>query len=146
MFHYVHNLPHGSYRRYLMVRLLHYLRPYSWQLIMAVILTIVSAPLATTGPLLIKASIDLFLAPDPSHSLSRFDLLVAYYSHVMGLSASPQQGISFIIAIFTCATFAGVAVQYGQVVITETAAQQSLRDLRHDIFIHLQAIPIQFYD
>jgi len=64
----------------------------------------------------------------------------------MGFMASPQQGISFIIAIFVCTTFAAVAVQYGQIVITETVAQQALRDLRQDIFIHLQVIPIQFYD
>src|SRR5438128_299588 len=126
MFNYNHELPRRPYSRYLMARLLNYLRPYGWHVVIALILTLVSAPLAATGPLLIKASIDLFLAPDPAHPLSGFDLLIACYSHVMGFSASPQQGIGFIIVIFVCATFAGVAVQYGQVVITETAAQQAL--------------------
>jgi ABC-type multidrug transport system fused ATPase/permease subunit len=52
-----------AYDGRLMRRLLRYLRPYKWQALTALMLTILSAPLVLAGPPLTKAAVDLFLEP-----------------------------------------------------------------------------------
>jgi len=130
----------------LAARLVHYLYPYKWSIFFAPVLTLLNAPLAIAGPLLTKAAIDLFLAPDPSRPLAEYVAWLKHGADWAGLGGSRHQGLIFIAILFLAANIAQSAVQYLQVVITENAGQKVIHDLRAKLFGHLQKVPIQFYD
>ena len=130
----------------LAARLIRYLYPYKWSLVLAAALTILNAPLATAGPLLTKAAIDLFLVPDPSRPLAKYVVWLKQGADWAGLGGSRHQGLVFIAILFLAANMVQSAVQYLQVVISENAGQTALHDLRVRLFGHLQKVPLRFYD
>ncbi|HEY6248585.1 MAG TPA: ABC transporter ATP-binding protein [Candidatus Angelobacter sp.] len=130
----------------LIVRLLKYLSPYKWSVFAALALTIVDAPLATAGPLLTKAAIDLFLIPDPSRPPAGYVLWLKHSADRVGLGGSGSQGFIFIAILFLLCNIAQSATQYLHMVAAESAGQKAIYNLRQKIFSHLQKVPIQFYD
>lgn len=134
-----------SHRR-LTVRLLQYLFPYKWSVLGILTLTILDAPLATAGPLLTKAAIDLFLLPNSPVPVSGYVLWLKRTAEFVGLGGSRHHGLIFIAILFLFANIAQSATQYLQVVLTENVGQRAIHDLRQEIFSHLQQVPIQVYD
>jgi ATP-binding cassette, subfamily B, multidrug efflux pump len=130
----------------LTARLVRYLYPYKWSIFLSSALTILNAPLATVGPLLTKAAIDLYLAPDPSRPLAGYVVWVKNGADWAGMGGSRHQGLAFMAILFLLSNLAQSATQYLQVVITENAGQKAIHDLREALFRHLQKIPIAFYD
>jgi ATP-binding cassette subfamily B protein len=129
-----------------MRRLLGYLWPYKWYAFSALVLTILTAPLALAGPPLTKAAIDLFLAPDQSKPVTGFALLIKTTAEHLGLGNSAMQGVLFIAIVFLLANLAAFAVQYAQAIVMQTMGQYIMYDLRKEIFAHLQRLSVQFYD
>lgn len=134
------------YDRRLVARLLRYFRPYKWSVIAALILSMVEAPLATAGPLLTKAAIDLFLLPDPSRPPTGYVHWLKQSADLVGLGGSSSQGFIFIAAVFLLCNLVQSATSYFHEVVAESAGQKAIYDLRQDIFSHLQKVPIRFYD
>src|ERR1051325_10755348 len=130
----------------LAARLIQYLYPYKWSILLAAALTILNTPLATAGPLLTKAAIDLFLAPDPSRPLAGYVAWLKHGADWAGLGGSRRQGLIFLAILFLAANILQSMLQYLQVVITENAGQKALHDLRTKLFAHLQQVPLRFYD
>src|SRR5215475_1919116 len=130
----------------LTARLIRYLYPYKWSILLASVLTVLNAPLATAGPLLTKAAIDLFLAPDPSRPLAGYVVWVKEGADWAGMGGSRHQGLAFMAILFLLSNLVQSAAQYLQVVITENAGQKAIHDLREALFSHLQKVPIGFYD
>lgn len=131
--------------RRLIARLLRYLWPHKWSIVLAGALTILNAPLASAGPLLTKAAIDLFLFPDPARLPSGYVLWLKQGADWAGF-AGRHRGLFFIAILFLLSNIAHSATQYFQLVITENTGQKAIHDLRHELFSHLQKIPITFYD
>ena len=79
-----------AYDSRLMKRLLGYLRPYRWQVVLALIAIVLKAGADVIGPYLTKVAIDKYLANHTeSHSLlDRF------------LSSNPMRGIAQIAAMY----------------------------------------------
>jgi len=130
----------------LAARLVRFVYPYKWSFLFAWVLTFVNAPLATAGPLLTKAAIDLFLAPNPQRPLAEYAAWLKHGAEWAGLGDSRHQGLIFIAILFLSVNLAQSAVQYLQVVITENAGQKVIHDLRTKLFGHLQNVPVQLYD
>jgi ATP-binding cassette subfamily B protein len=130
----------------LAARLLKYLYPYRWSALGASALAILNAPLATVGPLLTKAAIDLYLLPGSSLPASGYVLWLKQAAESVGLGGSRRHGLVFIAILFLIANLAQSAVRYLQVVMTESLGQRAIHDLRQEIFSHLQKIPVQLYD
>src|SRR5215469_16070078 len=126
-------------------RLVRYLYPYKWSVLIAVALTILNAPLATAGPLLTKAAIDLFLAPDFSRPLTEYVRWLKHGADFVGLG-SRHQGLIFISVLFLLANLAQSVTHYLQLVMTERVGQKAIHDLRQEMFSHLQRVPVQFHD
>jgi ATP-binding cassette subfamily B protein len=135
-----------AYDTRLMRRLLGYLWPYKWYALVALVLTILSAPLVLAGPPLIKAAIDLFMDPnrDPA-KISGFTKFLKHTADYFGFS-SDYQGLAFIAIVFLLANIAAFAVQYTQAIVMQTMGQYIMYDLRKEIFAHLQRLPVQYYD
>lgn len=130
----------------LAARLFRYLRACKWFIAAAAALTFLNAPLATAGPLLTKAAIDLFLMPDLSRPLSGYVLWLKRGADFVGLGGSRHHGLIFIAILFLLAKVAQSAAQSLEEMLTQTAGQRVIHDLRQEIFGHLQKVPIQLYD
>ncbi len=125
-----------AYDSRLMKRLLGYLRPYRWQVAVALIAIVLKAGADVIGPYLTKVAIDKYLAQrTESHSLlDRF------------LSSNPMRGIGQIAAMYVGILLFSFVLEFVQTYVMQWAGQKVMFDLRSQIFRHLQRLHIAFYD
>jgi ATP-binding cassette, subfamily B, multidrug efflux pump len=109
-------------------RLLHYLAPYRWGLALIALLVVASTLLGLAGPYLLGQAIDVVaVAMAPGQSLDRG--LLGYYALLMAL------------------TYLGTWVaQSSEGIIMASVSQRALRQLRRDLFEHLQMLSLSFFD
>ncbi|MFZ0211434.1 MAG: ABC transporter ATP-binding protein [Candidatus Acidiferrales bacterium] len=112
-------------------RLLQYLKPYKWRVFVALALTVVVTPLQLAGPNLFKRAIDSYITPALGHKIS---------------SVAAFHGILWISLAFLATLILSFVCQYGQVRIMQSVGQQTMYDLRKQIFGHLQRLPMGFFD
>lgn len=127
-------------------RLLSYLKPYKRYVIAAVLLTACGAPLALAGPPLTKVAVDLYFAPDNARPVSGLALQIKQGAALVGLGRSSLQGIVFISILFFLSNVAALAVIYAQGVLLQKLGQYIMRDMRDEMFTHLQRLPIRYFD
>src|SRR6202040_4258876 len=125
-----------AYDSRLMKRLLTYLRPYKWQVAIALGSILLKVGADVLGPYLTKLVIDRYLAPVPgAHTpLDRF------------LSSKPLVGIAQVAAIGVGLLIFSFLLDYLQIYFMQWAGQMVMFDLRREIFRHLQRMHIGFYD
>src|ERR1700722_1228480 len=125
-----------AYDSRLMERLLTYLRPYKWQVGIALISIFLKAGADVLGPYLTKVVVDKYLAPSHgSHAaLDRF------------LSNKPLAGIAQIASLYVALLVFSFLLEYLQTYYMQWAGQKTMFDMRAQIFRHLQRMHIGFYD
>ena len=111
-----------SYDWRLMRRLLGYVRPYGWLVAASLVLLMLDGLLQLVGPLLTQRVIDVAL---PNH-----DAAMATRAAVL----------------FAASLGAAFLAQFGDTMFTSLLGQRVMRDLRDDLFAHLQRLPIRFFD
>ncbi len=119
------------YDSHLTRRLLKYLRPYRWNVVLAVSITLGVTAMELLGPYLFKVSIDSYIVPGFEGKLEHHAAL---------------QGLLWVVLIYLGTVVCGFAFQYIQVRIMQWVGQQTMYDLRREIFGHLQRIPMSFFD
>ncbi len=106
----------------LLVRLLRYLSPYKKRLVLAFCLIFTGAVAGQAGPRLTQIAVDRYILRSDLHGLR-----------------------SVLLLFLVC-----VAVQYlaeaAQTLVTELTAQYAMRDLRREVFAHLQRLPMGYFD
>jgi ATP-binding cassette subfamily B protein len=112
-------------------RLMKYLMPYRWQVVVAVSMTLGVAFTASLGPYLFHIAVDHYIVPGAAHSLPRHLAVV---------------GITWLVLVYLSSLVAGFGMQYAQVRIMQSVGQKTMYDLRKEIFEHLQRLPMSFYD
>jgi ATP-binding cassette subfamily B protein len=110
------------YDRRLVRRLLVYVRPYKRLVAGALILLMTEGLLQLVGPVLTQRVIDVALPRHDAAMASRAALLYA----------------ASLIVAFGCS--------YGETMLTALLGQRVMRDLRQQLFEHVQRLPIVFYD
>jgi ATP-binding cassette subfamily B multidrug efflux pump len=103
-------------------RLLATLRPYKWALAIVFVLVAVSTVLDLLGPFLMGVAIDEFII------------------------AGDLAGLPRIILLMLGAYVGGWLATVGQNVIMARVSQQAMRELRRDLFGHLQTLSLRFFD
>jgi ATP-binding cassette subfamily B protein len=126
-----------AYDSRLMRRLIGYLRPYSWQVIVALTSIILKAGADIVGPYLTKVAIDKYLS---SSSQRQHSFLDAW------LSSSPLKGIGQIALVYLCALVASFVLEYTQTYLMQWIGLKVMFDLRSQIFRHLQRMHVGFFD
>ncbi len=111
-----------AYDRALMSRLLGYLRPYRGLAAAALAALCADAALQLVGPLLTRLVIDVALPAGDTSLVTRCALLL------------------------TLAVVAQFGLSYAETMLTSLLGQRVMRDLRMQIFRHLQRLPISFFD
>jgi ATP-binding cassette subfamily B protein len=125
-----------AYDSRLMKRLLRYLRPYRWQVAIALVAIVLKAIADVLGPFLTMVAIDRYLAP--VHEKPAW--LTSW------LSPQPLTGIAEIAGIYVGLTIFSFLLEYLQTYFMQWAGQMVMFDLRSEIFRHLQRMHIGFYD
>ena len=110
------------YDRVLMKRLIQYLKPYRFQLLVIAIFMIGTTLSRLAGPVIIQMAIDQHIIPGELDGLSIFAGL--FLLSLMG---------EFIFAYFE---------EYRQLMV----GQHVMRDLRQTLFSHLQRLDVQYFD
>jgi ATP-binding cassette subfamily B multidrug efflux pump len=120
-----------AYDSQLMRRLMGYLRPYKGSVVFAVFLTLLVGPLEVVGPYLFGFGVDRYIVPGTNGLLPAADAL---------------RGVSLVSLGFLAALLLSFAVQFLQVRIMQNVGQQTLYDLRKEVFERLQRLPMSFFD
>src|SRR5437667_51588 len=125
-----------AYDSRLMKRLLTYLRPYKWQVAIALGSIVVKSGADVLGPYLTKIAVDRYLVRVPGLR-SPFDRF---------LSSNTFAGIAQIAALYVGLLVLSFLLEYLQTYYMQWAGQMVMFDLRSQIFRHLQRMHIGFYD
>lgn len=120
-----------AYDSRLMKRLLQYMRPYKWRVMLALALTLAVTPLELAPPKLFQVSVDKYLVP-------------AFRGGIT-LSAA-QRGLIVISVIFLFVLFFDFLAQYVQIRIMQRVGQQTMYDMRREIFGHIQRLSMSYFD
>ncbi len=111
-----------AYDARLMRRLLHYLRPYKIQVVIAVVITIAYSGLGPLRPYLTKIAVDSYI------------------------EKGNAAGLFKIILIMFGVISAQALLRYGSAYLTQWIGQKTIFDIRMEIFTHLQRLGIKYFD
>ncbi len=125
-----------AYDSRLMKRLLKYLRPYTWQVVVALLAIILKAGADVLGPYLTKVAVDRYLA----HTITSHSFLDRW------LSSAPLIGIAQIAALYVGLQLFSFLLEFLQTYYMQWTGQKVMFDLRSQIFRHLQRMHIAFFD
>ncbi len=115
-------------------RLLAYVRPYRMLVSFAMVALLAEALLQLVGPILTRGVVD------------RAQALEALKAHGAALPAHPTAFIWRAAIIFACSLVAQFGCSYAETILTSLLGQRVMRDLRIQLFAHLQQLPIAFFD
>ena len=120
-----------AYDSRLMRRLLEYMRPYKWRVVLALTLTLAVTPLEMAPPKLFQVSIDRYLTPAISQTIN---------------VTAAMRGLVLISVIYLLVLFFDFLAQYVQIRIMQRVGQQTMYDMRQEIFAHIQRLSMSYFD
>ncbi len=106
----------------LMMRILAFLRPYRWWVLLALVLVVAGAYLGPLRPRLIQIAID---------------------NHIVN---SDMDGLLRMVAILFLVLFAEAIVTVGSGYLTEWIGQQAIYDIRISVFRKILGLPLHYFD
>jgi ATP-binding cassette, subfamily B, multidrug efflux pump len=120
-----------AYDSRLMRRLLRYMRPYKWHVALALVMVAVVTPLELAPPLIFRKAIDSYFVPALNHLLPE---------------SSAWSGIGWLSLLFLAVLTFDFLAQYIQIRIMQRVGQQTMYDMRREIFTHMQRLPMSYFD
>ncbi len=120
-----------AYDARLMRRLLQYLRPYKWRVVLALALVAVVTPLELAPPWLFLRAIDGYFTPTLKHLIPE---------------SQAWRGIEWISLAFLLVLISDFLAQYAQIRIMQRVGQQTMYDMRSEIFAYIQRMPMSYFD
>src|SRR6202022_1587289 len=120
-----------AYDARLMRRLMQYLRPYRWRVVLALALVAIVTPLELAPPKLFQIAIDRYFSPALKGALPQ---------------TRAWPGVGVISVLFLFVLIFDFLAQYIQIRIMQGVGQQTMFDLRREIFAHLQRLPMSYFD
>src|ERR1051326_5458856 len=135
-----------AYDSRLMKRLVAYLRPYGWQVALAITTIVIKAMADVVGPVLTILAVDKYLAPRSVVHYLLGHWLTAERLFGRWLSPDPLAGIAQIAVISVSLLCFSFLLEFVQIYYMQWTGQKVMFDLRSQIFRHLQQMHIGFYD
>ena len=120
-----------AYDSHLMKRLMEYLRPYRWRVVLALALVAIVTPLELAPPWLFRLAIDRYFVPALGHQIPE---------------VRAWNGIIWVAAVFLAVLIFDFLAQYIQIRIMQRVGQQTMYDMRREIFRHMQRLPMSYFD
>ena len=128
-----------AYDSRLMARLLKYLRPYRWQVAIALASILLKSFADVLGPYLTKVAIDRYLAPKGAATATSSGIW-------SWLSPHAVTGIAQIAAIYVGLLLMTFLLEFLQTYFMQWTGQKVMFDLRRQIFRHVQRLHVAFFD
>ncbi len=128
-----------AYDSRLMARLLKYLRPYRWQVAIALASILLKSFADVLGPYLTKVAIDRYLAPKAAPTAASSGIWSWLSPHAI-------TGIAQIAAIYVGLLVFSFLLEFLQTYYMQWTGQKVMFDLRRQIFRHLQRLHVAFFD
>jgi ATP-binding cassette subfamily B multidrug efflux pump len=128
-----------AYDSRLMARLLKYLRPYRWQVAIALVSILLKSFADVLGPYLTKVAIDRYLAPKGAATATSSGIWNWLSPHAI-------TGIAQIAAIYVGLLVCTFLLEFLQTYYMQWTGQKVMFDLRRQIFRHLQRLHVAFFD
>jgi len=120
-----------AYDSRLMKRLLQYMAPYKWSVIVALALVAVVTPLELAPPVLFGKAIDWYLVPGFAYQIA---------------IAKAKLGLVWISLVYLFVLAFDFLAQYIQIRIMQRVGQETMYDMRTEIFGRLQRLPMSYFD
>lgn len=111
-----------AYDSRLMKRLIRYLKPYKWQVIIGIGLSIIVAGMEAVRPWFTQHAVDV------------------------NIKQGDKSGLLITAAVFFLVLMLRGAIQYASAYLTQWIGQKAIYDLRMEVFKHLQGLGLRFYD
>ena len=105
-----------------LARLLGYLRPYARWMFLTLALITAASTVQQAGPFLTKIAVDDYILPGDA------------------------EGLGWVISVYAGLLVLQFGISYAQGWATSMIGQWAMRDVRGQIFAHLQRLPLRFYD
>jgi ATP-binding cassette subfamily B multidrug efflux pump len=120
-----------AYDAHLMRRLLQYMRPYRWSVVLALALVAIVTPLELAPPIIFKSAIDRYFTPFVNSAITE---------------GAAWSGVKWISLIFLGVLIFDFLAQYIQIRIMQRVGQETMYDMRTEIFRHIQRLPMSYFD
>ena len=120
-----------AYDSRLMRRLLLYMKPYRWRVVLALGLVAVVTPLELAPPAIFQKAIDNNFVPAMDHKIAE---------------SSAWIGVISLSLLYLAVLAFDFLAQYIQIRIMQRVGQQTMFDMRREIFGHLQRLPMSYFD
>jgi ATP-binding cassette, subfamily B, multidrug efflux pump len=120
-----------AYDSHLLRRLLQYLHPYRWRVVLALALVAIVTPLELAPPKLFQIAIDKYLVPGMHRAIAE---------------SQAWHGVLIISIVFFGVLVFDFLAQYIQIRIMQRVGQQTMYDMRSAIFAHIQRLPMTYFD
>ena len=124
------------YDAVLLKRLWKYLRPYRHAASASLVLLMLNSALGASWPLLTQLAVDRYLRPDPAGA-SFLDPL---------LPDDPFEGLLRVAGIYFVVLVMAASARAAQIHTMNYTGQRVMRDIRREIFRHLQRLPVKYFD
>ena len=120
-----------AYDSRLMRRLLEYMKPYKWRVALALVMVAIVTPLELAPPLIFRNAIDRYFVPALKHAIPE---------------GSAWSGIAWLSLLLLAVLTFDFLAQYVQIRIMQRVGQQTMYDMRGEIFRHMQRLPMSYFD
>ncbi len=120
-----------AYDSHLMRRLLAYMKPYRWSVVLAMSMVAIVTPLELAPPWFFKRAIDLYFVPAMNKAVSENAAL---------------RGVGWLSLALLGVLVADFFAQYLQIRIMQRVGQKTMYDMRGGVFVHLQRLPMTYFD
>lgn len=133
-----------AYDLHLMRRLWNYVAPYRWQVLATIGMVVPMFALELAPAWIIKNGLDRVVGPAKTaagavpHEPGRFEFL---FEPHLGFSPLAWLATLYLLAMLTSAL-----LQYWNAVLMSLTGQAAMRDLRRDVFGHIQKLHLGFFD
>ncbi|OLB83909.1 MAG: antibiotic ABC transporter ATP-binding protein [Acidobacteria bacterium 13_2_20CM_2_57_6] len=120
-----------AYDSRLMRRLLQYMKPYKWRVVLALVMVAIVTPLELAPPLIFQKGIDKYFVPELKGLITE---------------ALAWSGIGWLSLLLLGVLTFDFLAQYIQIRIMQRVGQQTMYDMRREIFGHMQRLPMSYFD
>jgi len=107
------------------------MKPYKWRVVLALVMVAIVTPLELAPPLIFRKAIDSYFTPALKHMIPE---------------ASAWTGIGWLSVLFFAVLAFDFLAQYIQIRIMQRVGQQTMYDMRREIFGHMQRLPMSYFD
>ncbi len=120
-----------AYDSRLMRRLLRYMKPYKWRVVLALVMVAIVTPLELAPPAIFRKAIDAYFVPAMHHVIPE---------------GTARSGVGWLSLLLLAVLAFDFLAQYIQIRIMQRVGQQTMYDMRREIFAHMQRLPMSYFD